>query len=101
MEPTTSALGYYATEGATIRIEPSGARGVPLLSRATPLIGHFQIRNRGAIGGSFAHADAAAEYPGGGCRTRRGRGDAVLAGDAPHSGGFVLYGDLVYGLGGG
>jgi carbon-monoxide dehydrogenase medium subunit len=35
----------------------------PLLSRATPLIGHFQIRNRGTIGGSLAHADAAAEYP--------------------------------------
>ena len=36
---------------------------MPLLSRATPLIGHFQIRNRGTIGGSLAHADAAAEYP--------------------------------------
>ena len=36
---------------------------VPLLTRATPLIGHFQIRNRGTIGGSLAHADAAAEYP--------------------------------------
>jgi carbon-monoxide dehydrogenase medium subunit len=39
------------------------ARRLPLLSRATPLIGHFQIRNRGTIGGSLAHADAAAEYP--------------------------------------
>ena len=39
------------------------ARGVPLLSRATPLIGHFQIRSRGTLGGSLAHADAAAEYP--------------------------------------
>lgn len=39
------------------------ARNVPLLARATPLIGHFQIRNRGTIGGSIAHADAAAEYP--------------------------------------
>ncbi len=39
------------------------ARRVPLLSRATPLIGHFQIRNRGTLGGSLAHADAAAEYP--------------------------------------
>ena len=39
------------------------ARRVPLLSRATPLIGHFQIRSRGTIGGSLAHADAAAEYP--------------------------------------
>ena len=36
---------------------------VPLLARATPLIGHFQIRNRGTIGGSIAHADPAAEYP--------------------------------------
>jgi aerobic carbon-monoxide dehydrogenase medium subunit len=39
------------------------ARAVPLLARATPLIGHFQIRNRGTVGGSLAHADAAAEYP--------------------------------------
>lgn len=38
-------------------------RAVPLLSRATPLIGHFQIRNRGTIGGAIAHADAAGEYP--------------------------------------
>lgn len=38
-------------------------RLVPLLARATPLIGHFQIRNRGTLGGSLAHADAAAEYP--------------------------------------
>ena len=39
------------------------AAKVPLLARATPLIGHFQIRNRGTIGGSLAHADASAEYP--------------------------------------
>jgi carbon-monoxide dehydrogenase medium subunit len=36
---------------------------VPLLAAATPYIGHFQIRNRGTIGGSIAHADPAAEYP--------------------------------------
>src|SRR5260221_10785553 len=35
----------------------------PLLARATPLIGHFQIRNRGTVGGSLAHADPASEYP--------------------------------------
>ena len=34
-----------------------------MLSRATPLIGHFQIRNRGTVGGSLAHADPASEYP--------------------------------------
>jgi carbon-monoxide dehydrogenase medium subunit len=36
---------------------------VPLLHQVTPLIGHFQIRNRGTLGGSIAHADPAAEYP--------------------------------------
>jgi carbon-monoxide dehydrogenase medium subunit len=36
---------------------------LPLLARATPLVGHFQIRNRGTVGGSIAHADPAAEYP--------------------------------------
>lgn len=36
---------------------------VPLLSLATPFVGHFQIRNRGTLGGSIAHADAAGEYP--------------------------------------
>jgi aerobic carbon-monoxide dehydrogenase medium subunit len=36
---------------------------VPLLRRAAPLIGHFQIRNRGTVGGSIAHADPASELP--------------------------------------
>jgi len=35
----------------------------PLLAAAVSLIGHFQIRNRGTIGGSIAHADPAAELP--------------------------------------
>ena len=39
------------------------AADVPLLALVTPLIGHFQIRNRGTLGGSIAHADPAAEYP--------------------------------------
>jgi aerobic carbon-monoxide dehydrogenase medium subunit len=39
------------------------ATAVPLLAKVTPLIGHFQIRNRGTVGGSLAHADPAAEYP--------------------------------------
>jgi carbon-monoxide dehydrogenase medium subunit len=43
--------------------DPTVATAVPLLTRATPLIGHFQIRNRGTLGGSIAHADPAAEYP--------------------------------------
>jgi CO/xanthine dehydrogenase FAD-binding subunit len=35
----------------------------PLLSAAVPLIGHTQIRNRGTVGGSIAHADPAGELP--------------------------------------
>ena len=34
----------------------------PLFQRASELIAHRQIRNRGTVGGSFAHADPAAEY---------------------------------------
>lgn len=35
----------------------------PLLAATMPLIGHFQIRNRGTLGGSLVHADPAAELP--------------------------------------
>jgi carbon-monoxide dehydrogenase medium subunit len=35
----------------------------PLLAATLPFIGHFQIRNRGTMGGSLAHADPAAELP--------------------------------------
>lgn len=36
---------------------------IPLLAAAIPHIGHFQIRNRGTVGGSLAHADPASELP--------------------------------------
>ena len=55
-------IGAGTTEAEIGRSELV-ARRVPLLSRATPLIGHFQIRSRGTLGGSLAHADASAEYP--------------------------------------
>ncbi|WP_329409328.1 xanthine dehydrogenase family protein subunit M [Nocardia vinacea] len=55
-------IGAGTTHSAVGK-SPEVRGSVPLLSRATPLIGHFQIRNRGTIGGSIAHADAAAEYP--------------------------------------
>ena len=35
----------------------------PMMTAAISHIGHFQIRNRGTIGGSLAHADPAAELP--------------------------------------
>jgi carbon-monoxide dehydrogenase medium subunit len=52
-----------ATPDAWLGRDPAVAAAVPLLARATPLIGHAQIRNRGTVGGSLAHADPAAEYP--------------------------------------
>ena len=36
---------------------------IPVLAAAIPSIGHFQIRNRGTVGGSISHADPAAELP--------------------------------------
>lgn len=36
----------------------------PLLARAISHVAHYQIRNRGTVGGSLAHADPAAEMPG-------------------------------------
>ena len=52
-----------ATTQASVERNDELARSVPLLARVTPFIGHFQIRNRGTVGGSIAHADPAAEYP--------------------------------------
>ncbi len=51
------------TRQCDVERDPLVAAQVPLLAKATPLIGHFQIRNRGTVGGSIAHADPAAEYP--------------------------------------
>jgi CO/xanthine dehydrogenase FAD-binding subunit len=39
------------------------AEVAPLLHETVPFIAHPQIRNRGTIGGSLAHADPAAELP--------------------------------------
>jgi aerobic carbon-monoxide dehydrogenase medium subunit len=55
-------VGAGTTEAA-VEHDADVAAAVPLLARATPFIGHFQIRNRGTVGGSLAHADPAAEYP--------------------------------------
>jgi aerobic carbon-monoxide dehydrogenase medium subunit len=38
-------------------------RSLPLISRALKHVGHFQIRNRGTVGGSLAHADPSSELP--------------------------------------
>lgn len=55
-------IGAMATKRA-VEISPIVAEHHPLLLAATRLVGHRQIRNRGTVGGSMAHADPAAEYP--------------------------------------
>ena len=40
------------------------AKAHPLLIAAIAHVAHYQIRNRGTVGGSVAHADPAAEMPG-------------------------------------
>lgn len=42
---------------------PLVAAGAALLAETLPYVAHAQIRNRGTIGGSIAHADPAAEMP--------------------------------------
>jgi CO/xanthine dehydrogenase FAD-binding subunit len=65
----------------------------PLLRDALRLVGHAQIRNRGTVGGSIAHADPAAELTAvltalGGDVTVRGRGGTRVI---PASEFFVTY----------
>ena len=54
--------------GATTRTRAlerseTAAKACPLIGEVVPNIAHFQIRNRGTVGGSLAHADPAAELP--------------------------------------
>jgi carbon-monoxide dehydrogenase medium subunit len=55
-------LGTLVRQRAVERSAEIPAR-CPLLAQAMPYVGHPQIRNRGTIGGSVAHADPAAELP--------------------------------------
>ena len=67
-------LSYLRVEGGELRIGAMSrqrelersravANGWPLLREATSYIGHVQIRNRGTVGGSLAHAYPSAELP--------------------------------------
>ncbi len=77
-----SALDYVVSvdrdrgdgEGGEVRIgamtrqraaerSPVVATHLPLVAEALRWVGHAQIRNRGTIGGSLAHADPSAELP--------------------------------------
>ena len=51
------------TRHATLEKSPVVSDGWPLLQEAVRFVAHAQIRSRGTIGGSVAHADPAAELP--------------------------------------
>ena len=51
------------TRHAALERSPLVAERAPLLAETMPFIAHPQIRSRGTIGGSLAHADPAAELP--------------------------------------
>jgi carbon-monoxide dehydrogenase medium subunit len=56
------AIGALTRQRALER-HPLIAQHAPLWHEAIPFIAHPQIRNRGTLGGSLAHADPAAELP--------------------------------------
>ena len=60
--PGGVAIGAMTRQRAVERSDDV-ARAAPLLAEAMPSIAHPQIRNRGTMGGSIAHADPSAELP--------------------------------------
>jgi CO/xanthine dehydrogenase FAD-binding subunit len=52
-----------ATRQVEVERNESVQRGLPLLARALPWVGHPPTRNRGTVGGSIANADPSAEIP--------------------------------------
>lgn len=61
---TDEAISIGAlTRHAKLTTSKTISQYLPLLSEAAAWIAHPQIRTRGTIGGSLAHADAAAELP--------------------------------------
>lgn len=68
-------VGAAATQ-ASVEWRKDLASEIPLLAHAFPYISHFQIRNRGTVCGSVAHADPSAELP---LCLATLRGDVVLA----------------------
>lgn len=63
IDSTTVRLGAL-TRMSTLDRDADLAAACPLLSQTAPFIGHPQIRSRGTVGGSLAHADPSAELPG-------------------------------------
>lgn len=51
------------TRQRTAELSPLVRERLPLLAEALQFVGHPQIRNRGTVGGSLAHADPSGELP--------------------------------------
>ena len=62
LENGSLSVGAMVRQSAAERSELVRAE-CPLLAEALPYVGHPVTRNRGTVGGSIAHADAAAELP--------------------------------------
>ena len=92
------ALKGLAIEGDVIRVgamtrqrdleqDAEVRRANPLVAEVLGNVAHIAIRNRGTVGGSIAHADAAAELPcmllatGGSVVARSGSGERTIAAD--------------------
>jgi carbon-monoxide dehydrogenase medium subunit len=56
------SVGALARQSSVLRADVVRRR-CPLLAEALGFVGHVVTRNRGTVGGSVAHADAAAELP--------------------------------------
>jgi len=64
VKATKTALKIGAlTTHATIAASEAVKANCPILAEAAAQIGDTQVRNRGTIGGSLAHADPAADFP--------------------------------------
>jgi carbon-monoxide dehydrogenase medium subunit len=58
-----TAVAGAMVRSRTLELSPELARAQPLIHAAMPWVAHVQIRNRGTLGGSLAHADPSAELP--------------------------------------
>lgn len=58
-----SVLAGAMVRSRTLELSPEVALAQPLIHAAMPWVAHVQIRNRGTLGGSLAHADPSAELP--------------------------------------
>ena len=88
----TLTLGAMTTYAALIA-DADLARACPLLGETAAHIGDMQVRNRGTVGGSLAHADPAADMPAAMLAL-----DAVLTMQGPAGERTVPVGDFFQGL---